>query len=63
MKEKLELLLYKNGRQVAVQDITTWTVEEVEKLLEIEERQRRTCEYQKTYRWEKGEEANNEKTL
>jgi len=52
MKERFELLIFKDGKQVAVQDITTWTNSQVEKLLEIEERQGRTWEYQKTYRWE-----------
>ena len=60
MKGKFELLIFKDGKQVAIQDITNWTAEEVEKLLEIEERQRRTWEYQKTYRWEKGEEVHNQ---
>lgn len=58
MKETFELIIFKDGHQVAIQDITTWTAKEVEKLLLIQERQGRTWKYRKSYEWE---EVDNEK--
>jgi hypothetical protein len=55
MVEKFYLLIYKDGRQVALDDITNYTEEQLEKMLLIQERQGRTWEYQKTFTWKEGE--------
>ena len=56
MKEIYELVMSKNGKVVAIQPITGWTVNEVENLWLDQEREGRTCEIKKTFR-EDGEEV------
>jgi hypothetical protein len=53
--EKFYLIIYKDGHQVALDDITNYTAEQIETLLLIQERQGRTWEYQKTFKWKEGE--------
>jgi hypothetical protein len=53
--EKFYLIIFQDGRQVALDDITNYTEEQLEKMLLIQERQGRTWEYQKTFTWKEGE--------
>ena len=50
MKEIYELIAYRNGKQVATQDITGWTTRQVEELWQIEAEDGRECEIKKTFR-------------
>jgi len=56
MKEIYELVISKNGKVVAIQPLTDWTANEVEKLWLDQARQGRECEIKKTFR-EDGKEV------
>ena len=55
MKETFELLMFKDGHQVAQEDITNWRENQIEDLLIIQERLGRTWKYRKSYVFEEEE--------